>query len=604
MRDIPDAALLAGITPLLRWLAEQVGPPSDASIASLTDGLAGARPVEIVDDSEIVAQLSMMRDRLLRAWGAAAAPEQSLAGMILLHRVIDACVMAAVERSVALGRRALDAVESVSLASFESSTLEELLQRLLETFRLATTAVDAAVILLVEGDLLRPHASFGVDFPRAETFRIGEGFAGRIAAEKRSLSVRDAATDPLVLNPRIKKSGMRAGYGVPLIEGGTVVGVAAIASRTVWEFSRADRAVFEVIARRAAMKISYSRVREVLDHQKAYVDALVAQMPLGVVLGEAPSGRLTLHNSQVELIWRRPFIASDSIEQYGAWPGYRLDGRRLTAEEWPLARAIRYGETTLNEEVEILRGDGSRGAILLGAAPIRGPDAQIIGGVATFVDITDKRRTERELRRTAEQAQRAEAFQEFASEASQELAEAFEKGTTVGSIARMGLPRIADWCAVHELNDDGMLRLVAIAHANPLKAAQFQDRLPLIGEAGSSHARGPRRSAASRLPPRHGRNVEGVVGQRAAVRVGARVRPQLADRPAHRQQRANAGDHSIRLRGVRAHILARRRDPGPRARPAGCDRSGQCPSLPRRAGVGGKACRPDLAGGRCDHLHR
>jgi PAS domain S-box-containing protein len=484
VREISDSALWAGTSPLLRWLGEQVGPPSSASLESLTDELAGARPVELGDDSEVVAQLSISRDCLLRAWRAAAIPEQALAGTIIIDRVIDTCVTAVVERYVKTGRRAMEAIENVSLASFESSTLDELLQRLLEALRQATEAVDGAVILLVEGDHLRPHAVTGVDLPSEETVRIGEGFAGRIAAEKRSLSVRSVADDPLILNPRIKTSGMRAAYGAPLLEGGSVIGVAAVTSRTVWEFSKADRALFDIIARRAAMKISLARVREVLDRERAYVEALVAQMPAGVVLAEAPSGKLTMHNPQVELIWRRPFIASDSVEQYGAWPGYHLDGRRVAAHEWPLARAISHGEIVLNEEIEILRGDGSRGAILLGAAPIRGPNAQIIGGVATFVDITDKRRTEHELKRAAEQAQHAEAFQAIASEASQQLAEAFEKGTTLSSIARMGLPRIADWCAVHELSDDGMLQLVSVSHANPLKAEQFRDRFPAMGEVG------------------------------------------------------------------------------------------------------------------------
>jgi PAS domain S-box-containing protein len=100
------------------------------------------------------------------------------------------------------------------------------------------------------------------------------------------------------------------------------------------------------------------------------------------------------------------------------------------------------------------------------------------------MDITDQWRTERELRRTAEQAQRAEALQQIASEASQHLAEAFETGTTVMSIAKIGLPRIADWCSVHELGDDGMLRLVALAHSNPVKAALFEGRIPRLGEAG------------------------------------------------------------------------------------------------------------------------
>jgi PAS domain-containing protein len=404
---ITDSALLGFISPLLRWLAHQVRPPSTESITSLIDELARARAAEGIDDAESVAQLSILHVCLLRAWAAATTPEQSQAGTILLDRVIDACVMAAVEDCEKEGRRALDAVESVSLASFESSSLEELLQRLLDAFRQATSAVDAAVIVLVEGDHLRPYASMGIDIARELTIRIGEGFAGRIAAEKRALSLRSVSTDPLILYPGLKASGMRAAYGVPLVEGGSVVGVAAMCSQTVWEFSRADRVILDVIARRAAMAISYSRVRDVVDREKAHVESLLAQLPAGVVLAEAPSGKLTLHNSQAELIWRRPFIASESVEQYGGWPGYRRDGRRVLPQDWPLARAIRSGETVLNEEVEILRGDGTRGAIIVGAAPLHGPNAQIIGGVSTFVDITDQWRTERELRRTAEQAQRA-----------------------------------------------------------------------------------------------------------------------------------------------------------------------------------------------------
>src|SRR5262245_27545657 len=182
--DVPDSALRAHIDPLLRWFAAQVGPPSDASIQSLNDELADARPREGIDDGEAVAQFSILRDCLLRAWGAVAKPEQSLTGMILVHRVIDACVTAAVERCVKTGRRALDAVESVSLDSFESSSLGELLQRLLETFQKASFAVDGAVILLLEGDHLRRHASIGFDSIHEVSLRIGEGFAGRIAAEK------------------------------------------------------------------------------------------------------------------------------------------------------------------------------------------------------------------------------------------------------------------------------------------------------------------------------------------------------------------------------------------------------------------------------------
>src|SRR5262245_22817957 len=45
-RGLTDSALLACISPLLRWLADRGGPPDNASIASLTDTLARARAEE------------------------------------------------------------------------------------------------------------------------------------------------------------------------------------------------------------------------------------------------------------------------------------------------------------------------------------------------------------------------------------------------------------------------------------------------------------------------------------------------------------------------------------------------------------------------------
>ena len=61
-RDVPDAALRAAVAPFLRWLGEQIGPPSGASMEALTHELAGARPVELVDDNEIVAADNLHRD--------------------------------------------------------------------------------------------------------------------------------------------------------------------------------------------------------------------------------------------------------------------------------------------------------------------------------------------------------------------------------------------------------------------------------------------------------------------------------------------------------------------------------------------------------------
>jgi len=145
--------------------------------------------------------------------------------------------------------------------------------------------------------------------------RIGEGFVGRIAAEKRPVAIRNAATDPLVLDPVFKSSGIRAAYGVPLIEGGKLVGVAVIGPYTAWEFPKSDQIIFDVIARRAASAVSYMKSREAVDSERLQLVTLLGQMPAGVVLVDAASTKMTLYNNQAELIWRRPFRPSMPVEE-------------------------------------------------------------------------------------------------------------------------------------------------------------------------------------------------------------------------------------------------------------------------------------------------
>jgi signal transduction histidine kinase len=490
-KDVPEPFLIAHVSPLLDWLAQQKGPSGDmASLELLAGELADARMTEGVELRGVLGHYAILRDCMIRMWGQSAAAKESWPGIIAIHRVIDAATAAAIAHYGGVWDRILEAADRVSLDSFESSTLNELLQRLMLTFQQIAPAVDSAMIMLREGDLLRAHTIVGVDpkvvqDARDHTVRIGEGFVGRIAAEKRPLAVRNVATDPLVLNPGVKSTG--AAYGVPLMEGGDVAGVAVIGSYSAWEFPRSNQIIFDVIARRAASAISYWKSREAVDRERARLVALLSQMPAGVVLVDAPSGKISLYNNQAELIWRRPFKASIREEQYTAWPAYHPDGRRLEREEWPLAQAIGEGEVVINQEVEIMRGDGTRGTVLVSAAPIRAADARIVGAVSTFVDITEKRLVERQLQATAEQAQRAETFQKIVAEASLQLAEAFEEGTTVASIIRLALPQLADWCSVHELGDDGRMRLLDFAHADPMKTAYLRDlleRRPGLGEAG------------------------------------------------------------------------------------------------------------------------
>jgi serine phosphatase RsbU (regulator of sigma subunit) len=69
----------------------------------------------------------------------------------------------------------------------------------------------------------------------------------------------------------------------------------------------------------------------------------------------------------------------------------------------------------------------------------------------------------------------------FLSQASAELASSLDYRATLGRVARLAVPTLADWCTVQILDDSGELRTVAVEHVDPAKVAwawQLESRYP------------------------------------------------------------------------------------------------------------------------------
>jgi hypothetical protein len=116
-------------------------------------------------------------------------------------------------------------------------------------------------------------------------------------------------------------------------------------------------------------------------------------------------------------------VGPEEFHEYKAW---WLPARTpIAPADWGVARAIRNGDTSLEEEIEIECFDGTHKVILNWAVPIRGPDQKIEGAVSVNQDITERKRAEealRELNVTLEQRV-ADRTRELAA-ANQSLAEA------------------------------------------------------------------------------------------------------------------------------------------------------------------------------------
>jgi len=127
---------------------------------------------------------------------------------------------------------------------------------------------------------------------------------------------------------------------------------------------------------------------------------ILAILPVGVwVMDE--TGKILYGNPAAQRIWAGAHYVG--LEQFGEYKGWWVStGKRIEAEEWAAARAIRKGETSTDEEVEIECFDGTRKIILNSAAPIRGEENRIVGAIIVNHDITERKRFEEQLRELSE----------------------------------------------------------------------------------------------------------------------------------------------------------------------------------------------------------
>jgi len=248
-----------------------------------------------------------------------------------------------------------------------------------------------------------------------------------------------------------------------------LLGIAIVTSIVKRALAR-QTAVAEEAQRRAsneaALREEVERRRDEAARRERELRAVLEALPVGVYIADA-NGRVTATNSAIRAIWGAAVPRASSIDEYGQFVGWRPGrGERMAAHDWSLARALEKGEVTIGEEVEIRTFDGERRTILDNARPIRDEAGRITGAVGVNVDITERKALEER--------------QLFLSEASRILASSLEYEDTLRAVARLAVPRFADWCAIFILEEGG-LHTVEVAHTDPSKvefARELERRYP------------------------------------------------------------------------------------------------------------------------------
>ncbi|HEV8306556.1 MAG TPA: GAF domain-containing protein [Methylomirabilota bacterium] len=164
------------------------------------------------------------------------------------------------ETQVELAQR-LQAVTDAALAHLGlDSLLAELLRRIRELL-----VADTAAILLVDasGETLVARATHGLEESVTQPLRLplGQGFTGRVAAERRVVTVTDLDQSD-VIDPVLRERGVRSLIGAPLGVGDRVIGIVRVGTVRPRRFSPDDAHLLQLVADRAALAIDHARLFE------------------------------------------------------------------------------------------------------------------------------------------------------------------------------------------------------------------------------------------------------------------------------------------------------------------------------------------------------
>jgi PAS domain S-box-containing protein len=191
-------------------------------------------------------------------------------------------------------------------------------------------------------------------------------------------------------------------------------------------------------------------------------DGVTVQDPSGrLVFANAAAARALGFTSAAEL------LAAPASEIVGRFDLFDEDGQPFPVENLPGRRALQ-GEpesaVTLRFRVQ---ETGEERWSTIRSSPVTDAAGNVLYAVNAWQDATAQKR--------------AEAAQRFLVEAGEALATSLDVEATLANIARLAVPRLADWCVVHLVQEDGSVSQLAVAHIDPERVAwarRLQEQYP------------------------------------------------------------------------------------------------------------------------------
>jgi two-component system CheB/CheR fusion protein len=146
------------------------------------------------------------------------------------------------------------------------------------------------------------------------------------------------------------------------------------------------------------------RAEESVRAAQSRLQTIVEQMPAAVLVADAPTGRVVMGNRQASILLGYPITHGAAGDDWAivnsALNGFHANERAYLVQELPLFRSLQMGVKVNVEPIRYQRPDGTRGTVAASSTPIRDHEGNVVAAVATFWDITDRKRAESSLYRS------------------------------------------------------------------------------------------------------------------------------------------------------------------------------------------------------------
>jgi PAS domain S-box-containing protein len=381
-----------------------------------TEGISALAFIPLAIDGKIIGKFMAYWDEPRRfdpedaALAMAVAQQLSLA--IARHETLQALIRT--NTQISKDAEALARLNRASSRLWRCSHLVDGLEAILEG-AIETVGATLGNVQLLDRDrqvlTIAVHKGFKQQFLDhfREVSAADTSVCGRALNRAERIIVGDVEHDEgsAAMREIARSAGFRAVQSTPLIgRGGQPLGVLSTHFDKPHVPSDAELRLLDLYARQAADFIERCHIDEALKvseaqerHRASELQAIMEAVPNPIWIARDPNCRTILGNPAAgRLLGMSPsanhsfsVIEGERPTTYEIWS----HGQRLEADQMPVQRAAR-GEDVRDLEMDIVFTDGATRSLLGNAAPLRDEEGKIRGGVAAFVDITERLRSEKQ----------------------------------------------------------------------------------------------------------------------------------------------------------------------------------------------------------------